>query len=311
MSLAATFPNFLEMEQQFGSLIRGFLNERKKREEMRRKFPPKPGAKPWAFFNTFKRGMQVLTDGMADAVGRERIRTGVRATSVERVGDVWRVGLSTGETLEADAVIVATEGWAAESLARGVSSEIADLLATIPYSSSATVPMAFRAEDCPRDRKWFGILSPMVEKRPLLAVTLSSSKWPDRSPADRVLLRGFIGGPSNQHLLEATDAELIETIRAQIVDLLGMAADAQPVYASVYRWNGGMPQYTLGHLDRVDRIEALSADVPGFALAGGAFRGVGVPNCIESGERAVTKVLGELGFAPLAEDTAPPAARTH
>jgi oxygen-dependent protoporphyrinogen oxidase len=311
MSLAATFPNFLEMEQQFGSLIRGFLNERKKREEMRRKFPPKPGAKPWAFFNTFKRGMQVLTDGMADAVGRERIRTGVQATSVERVGDVWRVGLSTGETLEADAVIVATEGWAAESLARGVSSEIADLLATIPYSSSATVPMAFRAEDCPSDRKWFGILSPMVEKRPLLAVTLSSSKWPDRSPEDRVLLRGFIGGPSNQHLLEATDAELIETIRAQIVDLLGMAADAQPVYASVYRWNGGMPQYTLGHLDRVDRIEALSADVPGFALAGGAFRGVGVPNCIESGERAVTKVLGELGFAPLAEDTAPPAARTH
>lgn len=311
MSLAATFPNFLEMEQQFGSLIRGLLNERKKREEMRKKYPPKPGAKPWAFFNTFKRGMQALTDGMADAIGRERIRTGVVATAIERVGDVWRVSLSTGAVFEGDAVIVATEGWAAEKLVRGIDTRVADLLASIPYSSSATVPMAFRAQDCPSDLKWFGILSPMVEKRPILAITLSSSKWPDRSPADRVLLRGFIGGPQNQHLLEASDAELIETVRAQIVDLLGMDAGAQPVYASVYRWNGGMPQYTLGHLDRVDRIEALSAEIPGFALAGGAFRGVGVPNCIESGERAVTKVLGELGFAPLAEDTAPPAARTH
>ena len=311
MSLAATFPNFLEMEQEFGSLIRGFLNERKKREEMRRKYPPKPGAKPWAFFNTFRRGMQQLTDGMADAIGRERIRTGVVATAIERAGDVWRVILSTGETLEGDAVIVATEGWAAEELTRGVDTGIAELLATIPYSSSATVPMAFRAQDCPSDLKWFGILCPMVEKRPLLAVTLSSSKWPDRSPADRVLLRGFIGGPQNQHLLEADDAALIETVRAQIVDLLGMAPDARPVYADVYRWNGGMPQYTLGHLDRVDRIESLSAKVPGFALAGGAFRGVGVPNCIESGERAVTKVLGELGFAPLAEDAAPAEKRTH
>jgi oxygen-dependent protoporphyrinogen oxidase len=310
MSLAATFPNFLEMEQQFGSLIRGFLNERKKREEMRKKYPPKPGAKPWAFFNTFLRGMQQLTDGMADAIGRDRIRTGVVATSVERTGDAWRVSLSTGEVLEGDAVIVATEGWAAEPLVRGFDPTIADLLASIPYSSSATVPMAFRDSDCPFDKKWFGILSPMVEKRPLLAVTLSSSKWPERSPKDRVLLRGFIGGPNNQHLLEASDAELIETIRAQIVDLLGMNADVQPVYASVYRWNGGMPQYTLGHLDRVDRIEELSTKVAGFALAGGAFRGVGVPNCIESGERAVTKVLGELGMC-LAEDSAPAPARTH
>ena len=313
MSLAATFPNFLEMEQQFGSVIRGFLNERKKREEMRKKYPPKPGAKPWAFFNTFHGGMQQLTDGMADAVGRERIVTGVRATALTRTGDGWRVGLSTGEELEGDAVIVATEGWAAAELARTVDSEVGELLASIPYSSSATVPMAFRAEDCPADLKWFGILSPIVENRPLLAVTLSSSKWPDRAPEGRVLLRGFVGGPANQHLLEEMDdAALIETVRAQIVDLLGMAPDVQPIYASVYRWNGGMPQYTLGHLDRVDEIERRSASISGFALAGGAFRGVGVPNCIESGERAVTKVLGELGIV-LEEDTTStdPAKRAH
>lgn len=304
MSIAATFPNFLEMEQEFGSLIRGFMNERKKREEMKKKFPPKPGAKPWAFFNTFHRGMQELPEGMADAVGRERIRTGAAVTIIERAGDTWRVTLETGEVIEGDALIVATEAWAATRLMRDVDDAIADLLAQIPCSSSATVSMAFKAEDCPFDEKWFGILSPLVEDRPILAVTLSSSKWPDRAPEGRILLRGFIGGPQNQHLLEATDEELVEVIRQQLVELLDVRAGAEPVFSRVYRWNGGMPQYTLGHLDRVDEIEQRSGEIAGLALAGGAFRGVGIPNCIESGERAVTKVLGDVGIT-YDEDTTP------
>lgn len=305
MSLAATFPNFLEMEQEFGSLVRGMLDQRKKVEAMKKKYPPKPGSKPKTFFNTFYRGMQQLTDAMADAVGRERIMTGAAVTLIERDSNgEWRVTLETGEVVRGDAVIVATEVWAAEKLVRAVDADIADLLATIPCSSSATVPMAFRSEDFPEDRKWFGILSPMVEGRPLLAVTLSSSKWPDRSPEGRVLLRGFVGGPRNQHLLEASDEEIIETVRIQIVDLLGMKSTTRPVFAKVYRWNGGMPQYTLGHLDRVDEIEERVASLSGLGLAGGAYRGVGIPNCIESGERAVSKVLGEWGLA-LEEDSAP------
>ena len=213
--------------------------------------------------------------------------------------------------LEGDAVIVATEAWAATRLMRDVDEEIADLLASIPCSSSATVPMAFRAEDCPFDTKWFGILSPLVEQRPLLAVTLSSSKWPDRAPENRVLLRGFIGGPANQHLLETTDEDAHRDGPAQLVDLLGMKPDAQPVYASVYRWVGGMPQYTLGHLDRVDEIERRTREIAGIELAGGAFRGVGIPNCIESGERAVTKVLGDLGITYDEDTHAAGAARTR
>ena len=277
MSLAATFPNFLEMEQQFGSVIRGFLNERKKREEMRRKYPPKPGAKPWAFFNTFQRGMQELTDGDGGR-GRPRAhhdgRQGDRARALRRRvarepvdgrgargrrGDRGDRGLGRG-------------GAAPRRGHRGGGAAGLDPVLVVGDRADG-VP----AEDCPSDLKWFGILSPIVEGRPLLAVTLSSSKWPDRAPEDRVLFRGFVGGPRNQHLLEMDDAALVETVRAQIVDLLGMSPDAQPVFASVYRWNGGMPQYTLGHLDRVDEIERRSAGIPGLALAGGAFRGVGVP----------------------------------
>jgi oxygen-dependent protoporphyrinogen oxidase len=310
MSLAATFPNFLEMEQEFGSLVRGMLDQRKKVEAMRKKYPPKPGEKPKTFFNTFYRGMQQLTDAMADAVGRERIRTGVAVTLVDRGDDgTWRVTLESGEVLEGDAVIVATEVWAAEKLMRGIDAPIADMLATIPCSSSATVPMAFKSEDFPEDRKWFGILSPLVEGRPLLAVTLSSSKWLDRTPEGRVLLRGFVGGPRNQYLLDSTDEEVIETVRRQIIDLLGMKPDVQPVFARVYRWVGGMPQYTLGHMDRVDEIERRVGERAGLGLAGGAYRGVGIPNCIEAGERAVSKILGEWGIA--LEEDSQPAKRVH
>jgi oxygen-dependent protoporphyrinogen oxidase len=301
MSLAATYPMLLEMEQKHGSLVLGFLEQRRKVEEMKKKYPPKPGAKRRTFFSSFKLGLQFIIDRMADAAGRENIRTGVAATSIARVGDSWVVGLSTGESLEADAVIVASEAWATEALLRDAEPAIADLVGTIPCSSSATVILAFDEADCPFDKKWHGILTPAVEKRSLTGVSLMSSKWPDRSPEGRVLLRGFLGGPRDQAVLEKSDEELIDLARAQMVDLIGVKPSAKPRYAKLFRWEGGMPQYTLGHLDRVDEIERLQAAVIGLALAGNAYRGVGVPNALESGERAVTKVLGDFGIT-LAED---------
>ncbi len=311
MSLAATFPNLLEMEQEYGSLVKGFLAQRKKVEEMKRKYPAKPGAKPRTFFSSFRLGMQYFTDKIAEKIGPDRIRSGVAVTAVDRNTDnSWTVTLETGEEIHGDAVIVATEVWAAEKLVSPLDTRIGALLGEIPCSSSATVPIAFRAEDCPFPKKWFGILSPLVEKRPLLAVTLSSSKWPDRTPEGRVLLRGFIGGPRNQHLLEKSDEELVEIVRQELVELLGLRPDAKPVFSRVFRWNLGMPQYTLGHLDRIDEIEALVAKVPGLALAGGGYRGVGIPNCLESGEHAVSKVLADLGIT-LAEDAEPKERAAH
>jgi len=301
MSLAATYPMLLEMEQKHGSLVLGFLEQRRKVEEMKKKYPPKPGAKRRTFFSSFKLGLQFVIDRMADAAGRDHIRTGVAATALSHDGDAWRVTLSTGETLEADAVIVASEAWATAELLRESQPAIADLVGTIPCSSSATVILAFDEADCPFDKAWHGILTPAVEKRALTGVSLMSSKWPERAPKGRVLLRGFLGGPRDQAVLEKSDEELIELARTQMVDLIRVRPDATPRYAKIFRWPGGMPQYTLGHLDRVDEIERLQAGVAGLALAGNAYRGVGVPNALESGERAVTKVLGDFGLT-LAED---------
>jgi oxygen-dependent protoporphyrinogen oxidase len=296
MSLAATYPMLLDMEQKHGSLVRGFLEQRHKVEEMRRKYPPKPGAKPRTFFSSFVQGLQFVTDRMADAAGREHIRTGVAATAVDRHESGWRVSLSTGEALDCDAVIVAAEAWATAALLEDVEPQLSALVASIPCSSSATVIFAFDEADCPFDKHWHGILSPMVEHRALTGVSLMSSKWPDRAPNGRVLIRGFLGGPRDQEVLDRSDDELLELARTQLVDLLGIRAGAVPRYAKLFRWEGGMPQYTLGHLDRVDEIERIEADVAGLAIAGNAYRGVGVPNALESGERALTKVLADLGI---------------
>lgn len=304
MSLAATYPNLLEMEQEFGSLVRGFLAQRKKVEEIKRKYPLKPGAKPRTFFTSFYEGLQFLTDRMADAIGRDRIRTGSAATSIERIGDgAWRVTLANGEVIDGDAIIVATEVWAARDLLAGIDDVLTDLLGEIPSSSSATIPIAFRAEDCPFDLQWHGILSPRIENQPVTGVSLVSSKWPNRAPEGRVLMRAFVGGPHGESILGRSDAEIVEIVRAQLVTLLGVREGAEPVFARVYRWERGMPQYTLGHLDRVDRIERIVEATKGLGLAGGGFRGVGVPNCLESGERAVSKLLAEWDIT-LEEDSA-------
>ena len=304
MSLAATFPRLLEMEQKYGSLMKGFIAARRKVEEMRRKYPLKPGEKPRTFFTSFVNGMQELTDRMADVGGRERMRTGLTVSALRRTHDgAWSVLFSDGPSVDGDAVIIATESWAAEPLMRPHDQAIADALANIPTSSSATISIAFKESEVGFDLNAFGVLCPLRESRALMAATYSSTKWPGRAPVGKVLLRGFVGGPHNQEIVKGSDEELVQTVLAEFRDILGINPFAKPIFSRVFRWHLGMPQYTLGHLQRVELIEDRSAHIPGLALAGGCYRGVGVPNCIESGERAVSKILSEWGI-DLAEDHA-------
>jgi len=301
MSLAATFPNLLEMEQKHGSMLKGFLATRKMVEEMKKKYPPKPGDKPKTFFTSFLGGMQELTESMADSAGRESMRTGVGAKSIAREGEGWVVTLDDGSALSGDAVIIATESWAAEPLMRPVDAQIANALAGIPSSTSATVSLGFMADQIGIDMNAFGVLCPQVEKRALMAATYSSTKWPGRAPEGKVLMRGFVGGPQNQAIMENSDEDLVAIVLREMREILGIKGE--PLFSRVYRWHLGMPQYTMGHLGRVEAIEQRSAQLPGLALAGGSYRGVGIPNCIESGERAVSKVVNEWDMQ-LAEDSA-------
>lgn len=303
MSLAATFPNLLEMEQKYGNMIKGFLAQRRMVEEMRAKHPPDP-KNPKTFFTAFKNGMHELPQAMAVTAGRSKMETGAAVASIAcDAGGVWSVTLADGRVIAGDAVILATESWAAEPLVRPVDARIADALAAIPASSSATVSLAFVEDEIGVDMNAFGVLCPAKEKSKLLAATYSSTKWPGRAPKGTVLLRGFVGGPQNQAIMEKSDDEIARVAEGELRRILGIDPAAKPIFRRFYRWTLGMPQYTMGHLDRVAVIEQRSAEIPGLALAGGSYRGVGLPNCIESGEQAAGKVLAEWGVE-LAEDAA-------
>jgi len=302
MSLAATFPNLLDMEQKYGCMIAGFVAQRRMIEKMRKKYPPDP-ENPRTFFTAFKGGMHQLTDAMALYAGRGKIRAGVGASSISRSADgIWTVTLADGSAETGDAVIVATESWAAEPLVRPLDTQIADALSQIEFSSSATVSFAFDEAQIGIDMNAFGVLCPAVEKTSLLAATYSSTKWPGRAPKGKVLLRGFVGGPHNQKIMKKSDDELAEIVLGDMRRILGINPAAQPLFKRVFRWTGGMPQYTLGHLDRVALIEDRCKMIGGLALAGGAYRGVGIPNCIENGELAAGKVLADWGLEFVEEE---------
>ena len=297
MSLAATFPNLLEMEQKHGCMIKGFLAQRKMVEEMRKKYPPDP-KNPKTFFTAFSGGMHEFTEAMADTAGREKLRSHASVHSLSRGEDgTWTATLGDGSSETGDAAIIATESWAAEPLVRPLDAAIADALAEIPSSSSATVSFAFKEDEIGIDMNAFGVLCPAKENSRLLAATYSSTKWPGRAPKGAVLLRAFVGGPQNQEVMEQSDDETAEMALAELRRILHINPKAHPIFHRFFRWTGGMPQYTMGHLGRVAVIEERSRSVSGLALAGGSYRGVGLPNCIESGEAAVTKVLADCGIA--------------
>lgn len=298
MSLAATFPMYLDMEQRSGSVIRATSLGVAARERAAAGKPKDPNN---TVFATFRLGMHQLAEAMAAEIGEDNVRTSCGVAAVSATGrrdgsDGWTVQLESGETELFDAVIIATESNFGGQLAESIDEELSAALGGIPNITSATCTIAFRSDEVSVPEKGFGVLVPAVEQRALLAATWSSNKWSNRAPEGRVLIRGFIGTPHNQDIMERSDEELTEIVLNEFREILGVPATAKPVFSRFYRWTLGMAQYTMGHLDRVETIEARCDALVGVAVGGGCLRGVGVPNCIESGERAARKVLSDLGL---------------
>ncbi|MBI4319221.1 MAG: protoporphyrinogen oxidase [Chloroflexi bacterium] len=286
MSLQATFPRFLEMERKHGSLIKAFLAARK------RMASTASGNSGRTYFTTLRYGMQEITDGMADVAGRERLLTGKRVVRIEERGATPRyaVHVAGDLTYPADAVVVSTEAYTAAEFLRPLDGRLAKLLDTIPWTSAATVSLAYRGDTIGHDLHGFGFLVPSVEKRKIMASTWSSTKWPGRAPEGHALLRVFVGGPHNQSLVELDDAAMVRVVRDELREMMGITAE--PEFARVFRWVKGMPQYTLGHLERLEAMEERLAEHPGLYLCGASYRGIGTGDCMNSGEVAVGKIVG-------------------
>jgi len=187
---------------------------------------------------------------------------------------------------------VAAEAHQAARMVRGLDPSLAHLLEAIPYASSATVTLAYRREEVPHPLDGFGFVVPRIERRPILACTFSSVKYPGRAPAGHVLLRLFVGGALDEAILKEDDERMLAIVRGQLHELLGVTAP--PLLTRVHRHPASMAQYLVGHLTTVATIEERLAQHPGLALAGSAYRGVGISDCVHSGEEAAARVLTGL-----------------
>lgn len=300
MSLRATFPTYLDMEEKYGSVIRGTVESKLARERAAAARPSDPDAPRPTIFATFNQGLHQLTDGMRAQLVDSQVHTDCAIKAIDFVNGHnsecgYLLTFENGSSQKVDAVVVATESYAAAQLCEQLSPKMAKAYAGIPNLTSSTCSFAFKAEDVNVPQEGFGTLVPAVENRALLAATWSSTKWENRAPEGRVLIRGFAGTPHNQELMEKSDEELTDIILEELREIMDIKPDTRPLFSRFYRWTKGMSQYTMGHVGRVETIEQVCADTQGLAAGGGCFRGVGVPNCIESGERAALKVLADYG----------------
>jgi oxygen-dependent protoporphyrinogen oxidase len=284
LSLTATMPRFAELEKRERSIILGLWRA------SRGALPASTSGARWSLFVTFRDGMEALVESLAERLAPGAVLLKHRVAGVERHGDRWRVATAEGVDLEADRVVVATESHAAARMLRYVDPALATLLAEIPYASSATVTLGYRRTDVPHPLDGFGFVVPRTEGHALLACTFSSVKYPGRAPEGDVLLRCFVGGALNETVLERDDAGLVRLARDELRQAMAIAAE--PLLTRVFRWPKAMPQYHVGHLARVETIERVVGSLPGLDLAGGAYRGVGIADCVRSGEAAAERALG-------------------
>jgi oxygen-dependent protoporphyrinogen oxidase len=280
LSLQATMPRFLEMERRERSLILALWRAARRAPAQHEGVS---GAR-WSLFVTFREGMEELIRVLAMRLPPDAVRLKERVTAVTREAGAWRVASASGAVFAADAVILSPEAHHAARMLRYADPGLAHLLEGIPYASSATVTLAYRRADIRHPLDGFGFVVPQVERRPIIACTFSSVKYPGRAPEGHALLRVFMGGALNEAVLAADDPSLVATARAELESLLGIGAE--PLFARVGRYRRAMPQYHVGHSIRVEAIERAAARHPGLRLVGGAYRGVGIADCVRSGEEA-------------------------
>jgi len=291
MSVLATFPRFVQMEQKSGSLILGMLSSLKNRPHATLSGPPpKPGATKMTYFMSFKNGMQTLSQACADYIGKESIRLGAGVKAVEPKGKGYAVILESGETLDTDHVMIASAAYDAAAMVKGFDETLAAQMNKVEWSSSATVSVAFKKEDVKVPLKGFGFIVPRVEGRRVNAATYSSIKWSYRAPDDTIMVRVFVGGGHHEELVhDLDDSGMVKMVLEELDEIVGLKANAH--FSKVYRWNKGMPKYTVGHLDRITLLDRMLSTHPGLHLIGCSYKGIGIGDCVHEAQIAAEKIL--------------------
>lgn len=298
MSLASTFPRFLQMEKDDRSLIMAMLKSKRKMAKMRKNMPaPDPSAPPkkrWTMFVSFKKGMQTFTDSITAAIGQDVFKLKTEVLGIERAdrpdgGISYKLRLKGVGDIEADAVVITALSQETSKMVAGLDAELSETLGEINCVSSATINLLYKKSDMPIDLDANGVLVPRVEKREIMAMTWTTTKWPHRAPDDYVMIRTFIGGAFRQELVSLSDEEIMRLVKNELKSIMGITAEPEKVILT--RWTKSMPQYTMGHSERIKTIREREAALDGIYLAGASYTGVGVPDCLKNGAAAAVDAL--------------------
>ena len=282
LSLRATLPRFLDMEQKHRSLILAMLRQGREQKT------GTSGAR-YSLFVSFERGMQTLVEPLTRMNADLRVNTRPQRLTFDHG---WTITTDKDEQIKADAVCLAVPAYVAASLLGG---RLAEKLREIKYASTATINFGYRRFAIKHPLNGFGFVVPFIEKRALIACTFSNVKFSGRVPDGHVLLRAFAGGALQPEVFALDEAEMARRVEIDLRELLGISED--PLFVEVAKWERSMPQYEVGHLDRVNEIERLAGELPGLTLAGNAYRGAGIPDCVRSGEAAAEALIAHCARA--------------
>ncbi|MFO0927895.1 MAG: protoporphyrinogen oxidase [Gemmataceae bacterium] len=275
ISMAAAFPKVAAWEREHGSLMRGMVAARKERRarECGDGLTRRAGTM-WSF----RGGLATLIRGLTEQL-RHPPEVGVAVRRVRRDGRGWRVEADGRDGLQADAVVLACPAYRQAEIVADTDAALAERIGGIVYNRVAVVALGFRRVDVPHRLDGFGYLSPQRERRDVLGVQWCSSIYPERAPTDRVLVRALCGGWNRGEMLDWPDDRLLRAVQAELTRSLGILRP--PLFHQIIRWHRAIPQYHLGHLDRVAWIEARLAAHPGLFVGGNAYRGVAINDCVE------------------------------
>jgi len=287
LSIQATLPRFFEMEQRYGSVVKAFRAQRRKSQHS-------ASGPRYGLFLSFKRGMQTLVDRLHEVLpeGAVRFNTQVTDITFQKEGYGWEVVLSNGESVLADAVCIALPAHPTSKILHTLDFKLAEDIAKIPYTSSATLNLAYSREAVRHPLNGFGMVVPAVEHHPILGCSFSSVKFPNRAPKGKVLLRVFLSEHPENMIATLSDQELIARACRSLKALLGITAP--PLFTMLTRHPKALPQYRVGHLEHVRTIQSRLSSFQGIALAGNAYHGIGIPDCIHSGEEAADQLFAYL-----------------
>ncbi|WP_165250772.1 protoporphyrinogen oxidase [Paludisphaera soli] len=291
LSLKATLPQFLAMEQEHGSLIRAAWRRRKDADA--RLETESSGAR-YGMYVSLADGMGALPRALAATLRPGTVRTNAPVRRITRGpnGNGWLVEPLNGPPIEADVVVATTEAHATARLIDGVDPSLALRLRGIPYASSIIVNVAYRRDLVRHALDGFGFVVPTIEGRRILAASFLNVKFPQRAPEGTALIRVFMGGESQPELFDLDDESVRQIVAAELGELIGASGD--PIFLDIARHPRSMPQYVLGHLEGVEAIRRKAARHPGLYLAGVAYDGVGIPDCIRAAEAAADAVVSRL-----------------